>query len=99
MGQVTYKDFRTRIRKRIWVTPGEPRNLVDTHNEMFKQAMIELGKWIDCLHDNNTSVYPACSTYVESAKTIVEEPLGHIRRVYTIANDDWQDKVFFWKSD
>lgn len=98
MGQVSYNDLRKRIRKRIW-PGGEPRNLAEAHNDFFVQAMIELGKWVECLRLNNTSVYPACSTYVECAKTIVEEPIGSIRRVYTIANDDWCDRVYFWRSD
>lgn len=99
MGQVSYKDFRTRIRKRLWVSPGEPRNLVAAHDEMFKQAMIDLGKWVECLQVNNTSVFPACSSYVECAKTIVESPAGAIKRVYAIANDEWCDRVFYWKSE
>lgn len=96
---MTYKDFITGIRRRIWVTPGEPRNLRDAHTEMFKQAMIDLGKWVEILRTNNTSVFPACSSYVECGKTIVDSPLGLIKRVYTIANDEWCDLVFYWQSN
>lgn len=99
MGQVSYKDFRTRIRRRIWVSPGEPRNLVSTHDEMFKQAMIEIGKWVEILQVNNTSVFKACSTYVQCAKTLTDAPAGVIRRVYTIANDVWCDPVSYWRED
>lgn len=92
----TYKEFTDRIRRRIWVSPGEPRNLVPAHTEMFKQAMIDLGKWVEILRVNNTSVFPACSSYVDCGKTIVDAPLGEIHRVYTIANSEWCDRVDLW---
>lgn len=93
----TYKEFVTRIRRRIWVTPGEPRNLRDAHTEMFKQGMIDLGKWVEILRLNNISVFPACSTYVACGQTIVDAPFGSIKRVYTIANNEWCDSVGYWK--
>lgn len=99
MGEVSYKDFRDRIRRRIWVSPGEPSNLVEAHNNMFLQAMIDLSKWVEILQVNNTSVIKACSAYVQCAKTLYEAPAGFIRRVYTIANDEWCDRVEYWRSD
>lgn len=95
MGEVSYKDFRDRIRKRIWPA-GEPRNLRDPHTEMIRRAMVVVGQWLDRLQINHTSVFPACSTYVQCAKTIVPMPNGFIRRVFTIANDEWCDPVYYW---
>lgn len=57
--------------------------------------MIDLGKPIKCIQRKNTSVFPACSTYVQCAKTLLDLPLGMIKSVYTIANDEWCDRVYY----
>lgn len=92
--KISYKDFRDKLRREIWPFAGEAKNLREAHNAHFKEAMIDLGKWVPCLHTNNTSVFPACGTYVQCAITVLPCPVGLIRRVYTIANAEWCDRVF-----
>lgn len=95
--RISYREFITQMRRRIWpATPGEPHNLVELHDTYFLEVMIELQKWVPCLQENNTSVFPFCSTYVDEAKSWVNAPDNGVPyRVYTIANDEWDDKVFY----
>lgn len=57
--------------------------------------MIEIGKAVPCVQQKHTNVYPACSTYVQCAKSLVDLPIGVILKVYTIANDEWCDQVHY----
>lgn len=91
---ITYKDLRTRIRKRIWAGL-EPENLKEPHNGFFLNAMMDLAKFIKCLQVNHTSLFQFCATYMDCAKTVVAAPNGRIRRVYTLANGEWCDKVYY----
>lgn len=91
----SYLEWRTAIRRKLWVAPGEPRNLVDAHNAAFELAMGKLSRYCKRLQEANTSVYPACSTYVECAKTLVDCPPGILKRVYTVANNEYCDKVYY----
>lgn len=91
---VTYKEFTDGIRAMIWPHPGEQKELVEVHSKYFLEAFIQLQRWVPCLQANHTSVFPACSTYVQCGLTVVEAPAGVIKRVYTIANGEWCDLVY-----
>jgi len=91
---LTHKDFKTKLRRTIWVSPGESANLVAAHNIFFNEAMVEIAKWCLLNRQNNTSVIAACKTLVRCGLTVFDSPPtvdgpGVIRRVYSIANDDW----------
>lgn len=92
---LTYKDFKTRLRRTIWIAPGESANMVAAHNIFFNEAMIEIGKWCLLNRQNNTSVLSACATLVRCGLTVFDQPNGIIKRIYTIANDDWCDIVHY----
>lgn len=91
---LTYKSLRDTLREEIWPFPGEAKSLRKPHDKFLLEAMIELQRWVPELQVNHTSVFPACSTYVQCGLTLVEAPVGEIRRVYTIANDEWCDPVY-----
>jgi len=91
---ISYADFRKVLKRELWPT-GEALSLVEAHNKFFLEAMIDLCKWIPCLQQNHTDVFPACSTYVSCGLTLFEAPYGVVQRVYTIANNDWCSKVYY----
>lgn len=93
----TFLDFTTELRKEIWPA-SEAVTLRDVHTTLFRAAMIDLQKWIDCLHALNGTIHSFCSTYWENAKTVIDLPNGYIYRIYTIANDDWRDMVLYWSA-
>lgn len=97
MGEISYRDFRAAMRSQIWPSPpGEPRNLRAAHDKFFLEAMVEAQKWVQCLRENNTTIVQACASYVECAKTLIDFPSsGKIKRVYTLANDEWCDPVHY----
>lgn len=92
---ITYGELKAQLRSVLWPSPTEARNLREAHDIFFKEAMVELSKWIPCLRNNNVSLFDACSSFVQCAKSIVESPNGKVKRVYTIANEDWCDPVFY----
>lgn len=97
MSNLSYKEFRTKLRREIWPRrPGEAANLVEVHDAFFSRAMTELARWVPCLQANNTNVFRACATYLDCSKTFVESPIGDIRRVYTIVNGDWCSKIEYF---
>lgn len=100
---LTYKDFKAKLRRTIWVAPGESANLVAAHNIFFNEAMVEIAKWCLLNRQNNTSVIQACKTLVRCGLTVFDSPPtvdgpGVIKRVYTIANDSWCDFVYYEKT-
>lgn len=92
---LTFQQLKVAERAVLWPSPGEPRNLREAHDRFFAAAMTDLSHWIDCLQENNTTVHAACSTYTQCAKTVVPAPAGRIKRVYTIANSGWCDRVYY----
>lgn len=95
----TFLQLKTKLRSIIWPA-SEAKNLRVPHDAFFVQAMIDLQTNVDCLQDNNTSLFPACSLYWENAKTVVlDAPKGVFKRVFTIANDNWRDKVQYWSTN
>lgn len=95
MSTISYADLRAQLLREIWTFPGEAKSQVASHKKFFLEALIDLCKWVDCLQSNHTDVHPACSTYVECGKTLFDAPYGVVKRVYTIPNDDWCNKVFY----
>lgn len=93
---ITFGELKTAIRSVLWPSPGEARNLREAHDIFFREAMVELGKKVaPCLRLNHHTVFDACSTYVHCAKSVMDAPRGIIRRVYTVANDDYCDPVYY----
>lgn len=92
---MTWAQLRQKLRERIWTFPGEAHSLRKAHDAAFIQGAIEMQRWIECLQVQNVTVQPFCSTFFECGKTVVPFPAGRIQRVYTIANNDWCDKVFY----
>ncbi len=72
---------------------GVADNLKTQVEGTFADALIDLQRWVKCLQQHNTTVVGACNTYWDCGLTVAEAPKGRFKRVYTIANDDWCDKV------
>lgn len=72
-----------------------PENLVDTYGRIVAEGLTIIQKWVDCLQQNNTSVYEHCSTYWDCNTTVVEAPKGRLKRVYTVQSDQMCDKVYY----
>lgn len=104
----TFLQLKTAIRNAIW-PDGEPENLitreedgetiVGAHDLMFEEAMAEIQKWVPCERTKNVNVHPHCSTFFRCGLTAVDKPAGIIRRVYTIANDNYCDPVYYRQKD
>lgn len=74
---------------------GEPENLISAHNLLFDEAFAEVSKWVVCEQSHQVDVIDACKTHYKCGMTIVSRRRGIIRRVYTLANGEWCDPVFY----
>lgn len=93
----TFAQFKTKLRQTIWPA-GEAKNLRAAHDRWFALAMASIQQVVPCVQQFNTSEFPFCATFWEDGKTVVPMPVGVIRDVYTIANDDWRDEVYMESS-
>lgn len=93
--QISWTAFKLAMRQQIWPYPNEAKNLVTVHDGYFQEAIVDIQSWVPQLQVNNTSVHPFCSTLWECNKSVVAAPKGEIRRIFTILNDDWCNKVFY----
>lgn len=89
----TYLEFTKKLREEIWHFPGENKTLVRAHNAYFIAAMIDLQTWVPELQINNAKVWPFCSTYQDCGRTVIDAPVGVVKRIFTIVNDDWCNRV------
>lgn len=93
MKKIPFSAFRQKVRE-LAFPKGEPENLVVPHDQMILAALVDLQENVPCLQANNVTVNRQCATMFSCGKTILELPHGVIRRVFTIANDDWCDRVY-----
>jgi hypothetical protein len=94
----TFKEFTDSLRAQIWPS-GEAKTLKAAHTNQFMSAMTDLQKNIVCLKRYNATTFPKCARYWEDGATAVDQPNGIIQRVFTIANDEWRDKVHYGSVD
>lgn len=74
---------------------GVPDNLLSQANTFIVDGLIDLQRWVVCLQQNNTDVIPCCNTYFDCGLTVATLPQGRVKRVSTIANGDWCDRVYY----
>ena len=94
----TFKEFTDALRGEIWPS-GEAKTLKLSHTKQFMAALTDLQKNIPCLQRYNANSFKKCGRYWEDGATVVDQPNGVVRRVFTIANDEWRDKVQYWSAN
>lgn len=107
----TFGDLKTAIRLNLFPT-GESPNLVASHNKMFVDALIDLQSVVPCLQQDNTDLFPQCSTYYDCQLTVFPAPRGSIKSVSVIdkidetthqesttADDDYCARIFYNQVD
>jgi len=91
---MTFLELKQALRAEIWPS-GEAKTLRTAHDKYFLEAIIDLETWIDGLQVNNTSVIPFCDTFFNCGSSVINAPIGRIKSVYSIANEEWCDKVYY----
>lgn len=79
----TWGQLKTKLRNIIWAD-GEPENLIAAHDQSFLTAMVDLQTWVPCLQQDNTSIFPHCSTYFHCGMTVIPAPRGNIFKVSVV---------------
>ena len=82
----TWGQLKTDVRQILWPA-GEAPNLVASHDKAFVDGMCDLQQFVPCLQQDNTSVFPACSTYYRCGLTLFQAPRGIIKKVSVIGSD------------
>lgn len=89
-----FGQLKDEIRRVIWAS-GEFENLVDAHNDAFQEALAEIQKWVPGERDDNVNVVRFFKTRYNSGMTVLPAPKGIITRIYTVANENYSDPVFY----
>lgn len=79
----TFADLKAELRKSLFPT-GEAATLVDPHNQMFKEAMVNIAQYVECLQVNNIQVFPRCDTLFKCGMTVIDKPRGRLNELYVI---------------
>lgn len=80
----SFQALKAKLNTQIWPN-GVPENLTGQVAAMYQSAMVTIYRHNDCLKQNNTTVYPQCSTYFKCGTTVIaERPKGVVKRVYTL---------------
>lgn len=89
---ITLANLKIAEKAILWPA-GEASNLAAAHNRYFIDGLIDLARWVDALQTNNTTIFPFCATFNLSGMTFINKPVGQIKHVFTIANDDFHTRV------
>lgn len=93
----TFATFKSEIRESLFPA-GEAANLVNPHAKSFVDALIDLQTFVECLQQDNTSIFPHCGTYYNCGLTVLDAPRGNIKKVSVMdttdtGEDDWCTKI------
>lgn len=108
----TFGQLKSALRETTWPA-GEPPNLVKAHDKTILDAIIEIQTWVKCQQQDNTSLFPHCSTLYNCGLTVIDEaPRGIILKVSVIdkinpdthledpdADDDWCARIYYNQVD
>lgn len=81
---LTWGELKTDLRLSLWPI-GEAPELVVPHDKIFLDAIMDLQEWVKCLQQDNTNLYPACSTYYHCGLTVFDAPRGAIKKLSVVA--------------
>ena len=79
----TLGDLKVAVRKNVFPT-GEASNLRPSHDKSFIDCLIDLQTVVECLQQDNTDIYPQCSSFYDCEMTVLPAPRGNIKSVSVI---------------
>lgn len=91
---ISYKSFVEQVIERAF-PEGEPENLIKPHRQDITARLIKLQEACRLYRENHTDIYPFCSTYFWCGATVIEAPVGKIKRLYTLPEDQDCCPVFY----
>jgi hypothetical protein len=81
---LTWGNLKSQLRAIIFAS-GEAQNLVVAHDKSFLDAIIEIQTFVACQQQDNTNLYPHCSTLYNCGLTVIDSaPRGAIMKVSVI---------------
>lgn len=95
---LTARQLMTAIRGELYPS-GEQENLVAAHDQLFQEAFAEIAKWVPCEQTDNVNTTDFCATNFLRGMSVIAQPDGIVRRVYAVANHDYEDPIFYKEVD
>jgi hypothetical protein len=91
----TWTEIKTALRNELWPFPTEAKTQIAVHDKWFLEGVIDIQNAIECLQERNTTVVEFTDLLTLCGKSVLESPpvWGSITSVFTIANDDWCDRI------
>lgn len=74
---------------------GEPENLVANHNKYIQDALIDLQTKVPCLQGFHRDNHTAESSYFDCGTSVYDAPVGFIKGVHTILDNDCCARVYY----
>lgn len=84
--KISFGALKDELKALIWPN-GVPENLVAPIDKYFEDAFMDVQKYVTCLQDWHTDVFPACSTFFKCGLSVFDAPKGAIRRVRTFQGE------------
>lgn len=72
---------------------GLPENLVVPFRKHIVRGLIHIQQYVDCFREDNTHIYPYCSTTWNCKLTVVGAPNGIVTALYTVRTSDWCARI------
>lgn len=73
---------------------GLPENLVVPYRKLLIEALIYIQRNVDCFQQNNTQLYPYCSTFWNCRLSLIHLPSKAIvKRLYTVRTSDFCSRI------
>lgn len=102
----TIGQLKDEIRRQIWpsgaaenLTGPQPDGSMGGHDLIFQEAFAEISKWVVCEQNANVDVIEFCKTFFKCGMTIVSDPHGMVKHVFTIVGKDFCDPVEYHEVD
>lgn len=90
----TWGQLKKSIREDVWPS-GEAENLITPHDNIFQEGAALISKFVECEQQRNVDQIPFCKTNYKCGMTVIPAPRGIIKRVFTVANEQYCDPVFY----
>lgn len=90
----TLGQLRDSIVRQIWADHA-PEGLEEARKQIVLEALSDIQKYVPCEREKQANVIQFCNSWYRCGFTLVPRPKGVIKFVYTIADGDWCNPVFY----
>lgn len=79
----TFLQLKQQVRAEVWPA-GEARSHRPAHDKWFLDALMEIQRYVECFQQNNTDLFPQCSTLFNCGLTSFDFSRAMIKRLSVV---------------